>query len=358
MRLTIPTLILAFTASISGQAADGGIIEPVNLTKAAVIQLDGKNPVMIDARAINGPVSIVLSHCTNIVISVCDLHSIELSECEHVTIYNCWIHDSTHCGVQLWKCRNVLVQGCRIESVASGVYAMSSQQVRVIGNFIRNMQGPYPRGQAAQFDRATGTNNVIRGNYAINEHDKSHPEDVFSSAMSYGEENSPILIENNYLTGDPLQGSADMSETGSGIMLGDGGGAYVVCRSNVIISAGQEGLGVAGGRFMRVESNLIYGKKSNVTRVGLFIWNQLKQPMDHVTLIGNRVQWTKKDGTENSWWDGGGVQDVEQRDNHFADSSLATNLPAPPSRAPMPPQPCASLNADGASVVRLPWKPE
>jgi hypothetical protein len=358
MKIIVLTFVLALASIVRGLAADIAAIEPVNLTKMATIQWDGRNRETIDARIINGQGSIVLYHCTNIVISACDLHSIELNFCERVTIYNCWIHDSTNCGVQLWKCRDVLVQGCRIENVVSGVYAMSSQQVQVIGNFMRNMQGPYPRGQAAQFDRVTGTNNVIRGNYAINEYHKSDPEDVFSSAMSRGEESSPILVENNYATGDPRHGSEDMSLSGSGIMIGDGGGAYVVCRSNVIISAGQVGIGVAGGQFMRVENNLIYGKKSNASNVGLFIWNQTNTPTDHVTLIGNRVQWVKRDGTENSWWDGGGVQKVELKDNHFEDSSLATNLPAPPSRAPMPPQPYVSLNADGAKVVRLPWKPE
>ena len=111
------------------------------------------------------------------------------------------------------------------------------------------MQGPFPRGQSVQFDKITGTNNVICRNYAINDCGKSHPEDSISLYMSAGEKDSPILIEDNYLTADPSKGSAGMSKSGSGIMLGDSGGAYLICRHNVVISAGQVGVGVAGGRF-------------------------------------------------------------------------------------------------------------
>jgi hypothetical protein len=356
MRIIIPTLVLALASILPANAANKIIIEPVQLTKTLPFRWVGKNDETIDACLIDTPVSIVLSHCTNVMISAGDLRSIELNDCDSVTVRNCWLHDSAHCGVQLWNCRNMLIQGCRFENVPSGVYALNTQHIRVIGNFMRNMQGPFPRGQAVQFDKVTGADNVIRGNYAINDCHKSRPEDDLSIYMCHGEETSPLLVENNYLTGDPTEGSTDKSKSGSGIMLGDSGGAYITCRSNVIISAGQVGIGVAGGSFIRVENNIIYGRKSNVSNVGLSVWNQTKLPSDHVMLIGNRVQWLNQDGKENSWWNGGNTQDVEEKDNRFADPTLASNLPAPPSRAPMPPQPRASLDANGTRVVRLPWK--
>ena len=141
-------------------------------------------------------------------------------------------------------------------------------------------------------------------------------------------------------------------------MLGDSSGSYLTCRRNVIVSAGQVGIGVAGGRFVRVEDNLIYGRKSNVSNVGLYIWNQSGQPSDHVVLSRNRVQWLSQTGEENSWWDGGGVQNVEFTGNQLADPTLEAALPSPPTRAPMPPKPWVSPNDNGVAVARLPWKPK
>ena len=358
LKTSLLTALLALAAVAAGRAAHPVAVVPVRLTQSAAIQWDGRNHETIDARLNADPVSIHLGNCADIVISACDLGAIELVECKRVTIRNCWIHDSTNCGVSTYRCQQVLIQGCRFERVASGVYALESQQIQVVGNFARNVAGPFPRGQLAQFDDVTGTGNVIRANYAINDLGQSHPEDVISLFKSAGEQGSPLLIADNYMTGDPTQGSTGKSQNGSGIMLGDSGGAYLTCRSNVIINAGQVGMGVAGGRFIRVEDNLIYGRKSDVANVGLYVWNQSDKPSDHVSVMRNRVYWVNKTGEENSWWNGGNVQEVELKDNHFADAALATDLPAPPSCAPMPPQPWVSPGADGTSVARLPWEPK
>ena len=39
--------------------------------------------------------------------------------------------------------------------------------------------------------------------------------------MSAREKDSPILIEDNYLTGDPSEGSTGVSKSGSGTMLSE-----------------------------------------------------------------------------------------------------------------------------------------
>lgn len=336
-------------------AADKPVIESVKLQKADVITRENRSHEVIDAKSIAGPVSIHLTNCSDVTITDCDLASVSLALCHRVTIRNCYIHDSPECGVDVYRCDHVLVQGCRIERVASGVYALESQQIQVLGNFARNLMGPFPRGQMAQFNNVTGADNFIRGNYAINEFHKSNHEDVINLFQSKGEKDSPILVEANYLCGDPVHGCEGMSKTGSGIMLGDTGGAWQVCRRNIVLSAGQAGIGVAGGSFIRVEDNLIYGQKSDVSNQGLYVWNQSKQPSDHVAVLRNRVSWIAHDGGEASWWNGGGIQDVEEKDNHFYDATLSAQLPPPPSRAPMPPHPWATSTAQGKELIRLPW---
>ena len=357
MKTNLLTLLFALATIAPVRATRPVPIEPVNLTPSAAIQWEGRNHATLDAQRIAGSLSIRLENCSDIVISACELASVELAGCKNVTIRNSWIHDAPRIGVQISNSSKVLIQGCRFENVVSGVWAVDSQSIQVIGNFARNVQGPLPRGQLAQFDNVKGPGNAIRANYAINDLGKSHPEDVINLFKSAGEKDSPILIEDNYLTGDPVQGSQGKSQNGSGIMMADMGGAYQICRHNVILSAGQVGIGVAGGTNIRVEENLVYGQKSDVSNNGLYAWNQSGKPSDHVTIARNRVSWVNKDGEETSWWDGKNVQNLELIGNHFADATLPIAIPAPPSIAPMPPQPVLSENAKGEPVARLPWKP-
>lgn len=339
-------------------AADVKVVS-APLVKSPAIRWEDKDHQAIESKLIADEQSIRLEHCSDIRISMCDLRSIELIGCTNITVANCWIHDSAHVGVTAGGCGSVTVQACRIERVASGVYAVDSKQVHVIGNFVRNVIGPMPRGQLAQFDTVTGADNVIRGNYCINERGKNHSEDDINLFKCRGTPESPIIIEDNYLTGDPAHGSEGMSKSGSGIMLGDYGGSHLLCRRNVVISAGQCGIGVAGGSHIRVEDNLIFGAKSDVSNVGLYAWNQSHLPSDHVTLTHNRVYWVMPSGEENSWWNGGGISELNQRDNQFADKSLAEHLPAAPSAAPMPPGLLEASKQPGAgAVVQVPWTPE
>ncbi len=347
--------MLSFRAE--GESAPDFVVESVAPQKAAAISWEGRKHEVLDALLIDKDVSIRLSQCSDITISCCELRSIELAQCERIVIRNCWIHDSKRCAVQDYQSRGLLVQGCRMGNVSTGVYAIESRGVQVIGNFARNVVGPYPRGQMVQFDNVTGAGNVIRSNYAINERAKSHPEDVVSIYMSAGEADSPLLIEDNYFTGDPFAGSDGKSKSGSGIMLADFGGAHLWCRRNVIISAGQVGIGVAGGAFIRVEDNVIYGARSEVSNTGLYAWNQSKKPGHDVTIARNRVDWTNHDGEHTGWWDGGGFDKLKVEGNEFEAKELASRLPPAPSQAPMPPSPYAAKNADGRVVARLPWKP-
>ncbi len=359
MKQPLLTAILTLAAFASGNAGETVVFESVKLTAATVINWELRNNETVDAKKIGGPLSIKLESCKGIVITACDLNSIELIGCQDITIRNCRIHDSERIAVQIGGCTDVVVEGCRIENVVSGVYAVGGHGIRVLGNFMRNMKGPFPRGQAAQFDEVTGTNNAICYNYVINERGRSVPEDCINLYKSAGTAESPVLVENNYLTGDPVAGSQDKSPNGSGIMLGDEGGAHILCRKNTILSAAQMGIGVAGGHFIRVEDNFVFGLKSNVTSQGMYVWNQSKQPCDHITLARNRVHWVNKEGEEFSFWNGGGATDLTETDNHFSDAALLSEAPPPPpSKAPLPPKPWVTMNADGTQKVRLGWKIE
>jgi hypothetical protein len=77
------------------------------------------------------------------------------------------------------------------------------------------------------------------------------------------------------------------------------------------------------------------------------------RPGGAVTVRRNRVHWFNHEGTPNPYWNGGGFTEVTEAENRFGDATVLSEVPKPPSVAPMPPRPAVS--ADG--VVRLPWVP-
>ncbi|MBB6430544.1 right-handed parallel beta-helix repeat-containing protein [Algisphaera agarilytica] len=290
------------------------------------IVLRNRSDITIRSLKIEDDVSVILENCQNITIISCDLRSIRASGVENLRIYNSHIHNSPNNAVSLDDCHDVVIQGNRIENVASGVYAHKSTAVQVVGNLCFDVKGPMPRGQLVQFDKVTGEGNLIMGNIAVNRHGQSNPEDMINLFQSVGTPESPIRVEFNHLTGDPNVGSQDKSDSGSGIMLGDGGGQHQVCANNTLVNPGQVGIGVAGGGDIQVLGNTIVGDRSNVANVGLYTWNQYANaPAGDVLVADNRVNWLNAKGQSNPYWNGDGFTKVTQQNNAFGDARLSTD---------------------------------
>ncbi len=313
-------------------------IRSIPLKASPAITLRGQSNVVIKGLRIAEDVSIDLDGCEDVVIISCDLRSIKAGNVKRLRIYNSYLHDSPHNAIDLYECSDVVVQGNRIERVSSGVYAHRSTAVQVVGNYCEDVQGPMPRGQLVQFNQVTGPDNLILGNHAVNHHGQSRPEDVINLYKSTGTAESPIRVELNHLAGDPARGSQDKSTSGSGIMLGDGGGRYQVAMDNTLVSPGQVGIGVAGGGDILVQRNTILGTRSNIANVGLYAWNQYPDTPAHpVTLTRNRIDWINSQGISNPYWNGGGFPRVTSDGNTFGDASLRADPPRPPAPAPRPP---------------------
>ena len=294
----------------------------VEYALTAPLVVEGKNGVIIERlhfrrRLPPGQAAVQIRGSTNILVRNCAFAGIGpgivIQGGENVRIENCAFIDLYEAGMQglvpqigveSYQVRGLSVEGCLFEFVACGLYAASSEGVIFRKNAAFNMLGPYPRGQAVQFGRVTGRGNVIEDNFVLNESGISFPQDCINLFESFGTPDSPIRVERNLIRGDPERGSHGQSASGSGIMAGDGGGAFQMIRQNEMDSPGQAGIGVASGSDIEVSENKVRGMASAVSNVGISVWNQYPAKGGQVTVASNLVGWRNKKSQLNNFWSG------------------------------------------------------
>lgn len=240
--------------------------------------------------------AVTLTNKSNIVISGIVTPSISLSNCSNVVIRHCKIGPASTVGIQLYQCKNVQIDSSSFWAVTSGVYAILSQSVIVSNCQGKNMMGPYPRGQFVQFNQVSGGGNKIINNKFENILGASNPEDAINIYKSNGLATDPIQISGNQIRG------GGPSNSGSGIMVGDGGGSYIDVVNNILVDPGQCGMAIAGGNNMVMSDNQIYARSQPFTNVGLYYWNQSGVASSNITMSGNQVNWTKSTGQLNNTW--------------------------------------------------------
>jgi nitrous oxidase accessory protein NosD len=240
--------------------------------------------------------SVTLTGLNEGVLNFEQFNDITLINCDNVIILDCIIKDSKNTGIRLIGCNNITIVCNQISNVRSGIYAENCTNINIHDNHMLNMQGPMPQAQFVQFNNSTGR---IVNNKLENIFGQSNPEDAINIFKSNGTQDNPILITGNWIRG------GGPSKSGGGIMLGDNGGSYQVASDNILVNPGQYGMAVAGGSSMTISNNVIFGKQQAFTNVGLYAWAQAGQSCSNITIGGNRVNWTKSDGTSNNWWNGG-----------------------------------------------------
>ncbi|MEI7503976.1 MAG: right-handed parallel beta-helix repeat-containing protein [Paludibacter sp.] len=250
-------------------------------------------------------------------------HSISLTNCSNITIQNCKLGPSKKEGIYLYKCKNVTITNCSIEKVESGVLAVSSSGIKFEYNEVKNVQGPYPRGQMIQFVYVNGSGNSISFNVSENILGQSYPEDIINMYMSSGTADSPINICNNWIRG------GGPSFSGGGIMLGDSGGSYILVENNILVDPGQYGIGISSGHHITVRNNKVYGRKQEFTNVGIYAWEQYKLGCHDISISNNEVNYVNKIGEEVAYWNGGNCGVIEGWYTNISNSQLnAYVLPA------------------------------
>jgi hypothetical protein len=237
---------------------------------------------------------------------------------------------------------DVLIQGNRMERSESHVYTTGgTSNIRVIGNYMLNPLGPFPRGQGAQFDTTTG--GEISDNFVECDPEKptggeSDAEDIINLYKS-----SNITVANNFLRGGD-------SGSGCGVLVGDDGGKAQTIKNNVIIRTSQCGIGVASGEDHVVDGNKVLDTSfsGGSGNTGIYVWNQYSPTCANISVTNNIVRNKRPDGTHSPFWDGGNCGTITMSGNVFdtSDSGPAEGLLLPeaqklppPTSAPTPPKP-------------------
>ena len=229
---------------------------------------------------------------------------ISLTNCSNITIQNCKLGPSKNEGVYLYNCTNITVINCSMDSVSTGVEAVISTGIKVNYNDVKNVLGPIPRGQMAQFAEVYGGGNSISYNVGENLPGQSSPEDEISLYMSNGIKDDPIRVVGNWIRG------GGPSNSGGGIMTGDQGGSNILVQDNILVDPGQYGITIASGKNISIKNNKIYGKQQAFSNIGLSAYKQYPIDCSSDTIMNNEVNFTHNNGQLNNLLNNGGCGDV------------------------------------------------
>lgn len=297
-------------------------------TMSPPVVIDGKNDVVLTGIRVSNPSGdcIVIKGGSKNVriekseIGPCGGSGVVVNGASDVQISNSYIHDAGGNAVTAEGSNGVSLATSCIARVATGLYALSSTAVVVERNSVLNVQGPMPRGQLVQLDKCSGAGHRIKCNLLENVSGQSNPEDGINLYKSNGTAASPIEVVGNRIRG------GGPSESGGGILLGDGGGSFQVARGNIAVNPGQYGIAIASGTNMTLRDNRIFGKSQSFTNIGIYVWNQyLPEPCSQVTVSNNQVTFFNKAGMPNPYWNANNCEPSTAMSNNF-DALLAEGV--------------------------------
>ncbi len=252
-------------------------------------------------------------------------------------VYDSYIHVEnlatgccdSHNGVFVNGAGNVIIQGNVIAYSESNVQTFNSDNIAIIGNFLLNPQGPFPRGQ--QIQTGPGSNITVTNNFTVSTPDTtlgpaigtSNPAPILYGQDATGDRPSDNInfyqtqtvdAENNYITGglDATTPNSGGSQAGAGCgMITDGSSTlatnYATLKNNIMVNTGQCGIGIATGTNQVVAGNKTINLNANGGGdTADYIWDQYTAACGPVLLTGNIATEIRANGVASGYWNGGG----------------------------------------------------
>ena len=245
-----------------------------------------------------------------------------------------------HVCILLTDCKNIIIRNVDFEAVAQPlVVGRNCENIRVEWCRVRNITGPSNRlgihsGNFMQTVDAPTNINIV-DNLIVG----GDTEDIVSFFTAVG----GLCARNK------IDGSGWVSTSGTGIILGDGGGNGIVVEENTLLNPGQVGIGIAGGQDHVVRNNTIFqasqshrsawfdadgdlvepaavGATEQMIRSNVGIYSRNFYPdiaFGGSVVHGNRVRvWSDEEGVWNGFWDGDNGAAVSEFDNNWTDESI------------------------------------
>jgi hypothetical protein len=262
-----------------------------------------------------------------------------------INIYDNYIHPeaplSPCCdksdGIFATGTSNLTIQGNVIAYGESNIEVGKVTAVKVIGNFLLNPRNTLTGSRGQNFQSWNGSRDIlVENNYALASVDTrlyKFPENQEDS-MNFGETDG-ATVRNNYISGGH-------SRSGCGL-LADIRANNIRFLSNILVNTGQCGIGISDGINQVVMENRVVNRTpvQGGGNTAIYVWKQYAPPCGPVRVVNNIATQFKMNGTESSFWDGGGCGSVRRSNNIWGSqaASLLTpvhkRLPPPP----IPPQP-------------------
>lgn len=189
-------------------------------------------------------------------------------------------------AIVLQNVRRALIRDCDFDNCATNIYCVDCEEITVTDIRSRGITGPF--GHLVQFDKVQG------GYVARIKNVGGNTEDLISMYMSNGTQAKPLIVED--VASD---GTGWTSATGSGVMLGDGGGSWQIARRLSLLNPGQVGAAIAGGTHHAILDSTIKGEQLPKSNVGIYVAKMWGGPFTDHELSGNTVEWLREDGVEN-----------------------------------------------------------
>jgi len=210
----------------------------------------------------------------------------------NVHITKCKIINNTNFGILLNGCTNITIDSCYISNVGFGVYAQSgSSQIKVNGNYFLNINGISTAflGHAVQFNGVNGGGSQINNNRVENIAGIAiHPHDMLNVYQSNGLPGDSIQVIGNWVRGGQYYFWPDANSGAAGIIMGDVGGSYQVCRNNILVNTGYSGIQCNGtGTHIKIDHNQMFSTYAPVSHQAITILDA-----NQIECSYNQTNWT------------------------------------------------------------------
>ncbi len=218
----------------------------------------------------------------------------------NVRIVNCKIINGTGFGINAYNCSNLVIDGNLISNIGFGIYVQKTVSAKVNNNQILNVNGIDTKslGHAIQFNGVTGKGSQVNNNRIENIDGVAvHPHDMINIFKSDGLPGDSIQVIGNWIRGGQTKLWPNDNSGAAGIVVGDVGGSYQVCRNNILVNPGYVGVQAQGGNHITVDHNLIYSSVTAASLVGLSWGNYSGLSSSDVIYAYNKVKWFTIDKT-------------------------------------------------------------